>query len=125
RLEPVRRGIGELQQLWLRWTGPLGLVWKQTSVALEIAEPILLDIASVKQEAIRLFARDAPFGAKSQLDTGEGSEYHALRDFQAGMDLRTVDWRRSARHGALLAKEFRTERNHHVVFAVDCGRLMS
>ena len=125
RLEPVRRGMGELQRLWVRWTGPLGLVWKQTSVALDIARPILLDIASVKQEAIRLFARDAPFGAKSQLETGEGSEYHALRDFQAGMDLRTVDWRRSARHGALLAKEFRTERNHHVVFAVDCGRLMS
>ena len=125
QLEPVRRGMGELQRLWIRWTGPLGLVWKQTSVPLEIARPILLDIASVKQEAIRLFARDAPFGAKSQLDTGEGSEYHALRDFQAGMDLRTVDWRRSARHGALLAKEFRTERNHHVVFAVDCGRLMS
>ena len=125
RLEPVRRGMGEIERLWLRWTGPLGLVWKQTSVPLAIAEPILLDIGAVKQEAIRLFARDAPFGAKSQLETGEGSEYHALRDFQAGMDMRTVDWRRSARHGALLAKEFRTERNHHVVFAVDCGRLMS
>ncbi len=125
RLDPVRRGMGELQRLWLRWTGPLGLVWKQTAVALDVAEPILLDIGAVKREAIRLFARDAPFGAKSQLETGEGSEYHALRDFQAGMDMRTIDWRRSARHGALLAKEFRTERNHHVVFAVDCGRLMS
>ncbi len=125
RLEPVRRGMGELKTLWLRWTGPMGLVWKQQTVALDHAEPILLDIAAVKQEALRLFARDAPFGAKSQLETGEGSEYHALRDFQAGMDPRTVDWRRSARHGALLAKEFRTERNHHIVFAVDAGRLMS
>ena len=125
RLEPVRRGMGEIKALWLRWSGPLGLVWKQTTVALDHAEPILLDIAAVKQEAIRLFARDAPFGAKSQLETGEGSEYHALRDFQAGMDPRTVDWRRSARHGSLLAKEFRTERNHHIVFAVDAGRLMS
>ena len=125
RLDPFRRGMGEVQRLWLRWTGPLGLVWKQTAVPLDIAEPILLDIGAVKQEAIRLFARDAPFGAKSQLETGEGSEFHALRDFQAGMDRRTIDWRRSARHGALLAKEFRTERNHHVIFAVDCGRLMS
>ncbi|HEX4096614.1 MAG TPA: DUF58 domain-containing protein [Caulobacteraceae bacterium] len=125
QLEPVRRGMAEIPRLWLRWTGPLGLVWKQVAVPLDIAEPILLDIGAVKQEAIRLFARDAPFGAKSQLETGEGSDYHALRDFQAGMDMRTIDWRRSARHGALLAKEFRTERNHHVIFAVDCGRLMS
>ena len=125
RLEPVRRGMGEIQRLWLRWTGPLGLAWKQSAVALDHAEPILLDIAAVKQEAIRLFARDAPFGAKTQLESGEGSEYHALRDFQGGMDPRTVDWSRSARHGSLLAKEFRTERNHHIVFAVDSGRLMS
>ena len=125
RLEPVRRGVGEISRLWLRWTGPLGLAWKQEAIAVDHAEPILLDIAAVKHEAMRLFARDAPFGAKTQLETGEGSEYHALRDFQGGMDPRTVDWRRSARHGALLAKEFRTERNHHIVFAVDSGRLMS
>ena len=125
RLRPVRRGAGEIERLWLRWTGPLGLVWKQTTETLGHKAPILLDIGAVKQEAMRLFSRDAPFGAKSQLEMGEGSEYHALRDFQAGMDSRTVDWRRSARHGALLAKEFRTERNHHIVFAVDSGRLMS
>jgi uncharacterized protein (DUF58 family) len=124
-LQPIRRGSGEIERLWLRWTGPLGLAWKQTSERIGHVAPILLDIAAVKQEAIRLFARDAPFGAKSQIETGEGSEYHALRDFQSGMDSRTVDWRRSARHGILLAKEFRTERNHHIVFAVDSGRLMS
>jgi uncharacterized protein (DUF58 family) len=40
------------------------------------------------------------------------------------MDTRTIDWKQSARHAKLLAKEFRTERNHPVVFAIDCGRLM-
>jgi uncharacterized protein (DUF58 family) len=124
RLTPVRRGEGEIRRAWLRWTGPLGLAWKQAAPRLDVSIPITPDIAGVKQEALRLFARDAPFGAKSQLETGEGSEYHALRDFQPGMDSRTLDWRRSARHGVLLAKEFRTERNHHIVFALDTGRLM-
>ena len=40
------------------------------------------------------------------------------------MDKRTIDWKRSARHGKLLSKEFRTERNHPVIFAIDTGRLM-
>ena len=123
-LTPVRRGAGELKRLWLRWTGPLGLAWKQRSDALDLTIPIIPNIAAVKEEAIRLFSRHALFGAKSQLDTGQGSEFHALRDFQTGMDVRAVDWRRSARHGVLLAKEFRTERNHHIVFALDTGRLM-
>jgi uncharacterized protein (DUF58 family) len=41
------------------------------------------------------------------------------------MDRRTVDWKQSARHQSLLAKEFRTERNHQIVMALDCGRVMS
>ncbi len=124
QLTPQRRGEGVLDRLWLRWTGPLGMVWKQRVLPLQVSIPITPNIPAVKEEAIRLFSRNAMFGVKSQLDTGEGSEFHALRDFQPGMDSRTVDWRRSARHGVLLSKEFRTERNHHVILALDTGRLM-
>ncbi len=124
RLTPVRRGEGRLERLWMRWKGPLGLVWKQRVQDLAIAIPLIPDIFAVRQEAIRLFSRNAAFGVKSQLERGEGSEFQSLRDFQAGMDTRTVDWSRSARHGMLLAKEFRTERNHHIVLALDTGRLM-
>ncbi|MEO1569141.1 MAG: DUF58 domain-containing protein, partial [Pseudomonadota bacterium] len=69
--------------------------------------------------------RDADFGIKSQMERGDGSEFDALREFAAGMDPRAIDWKQSARHRDLLAKEFRTERNHNIVFAFDTGRLMS
>jgi uncharacterized protein (DUF58 family) len=124
-LRPQRRGEGELHRLWLRWMGPLGLVWKQRAVPLDRVFPITPDLLGVREEAIRLFSRDAAFGIKTQLDTGDGSEFHALKEHQSGMDLRSVDWKASARHGQLLAREFRTERNHPVVLAVDAGRLMS
>ena len=73
---------------------------------------------------MRLFSRDAAAGLKAQLERGDGAEFHALREFQPGMDRRAIDWKQSARHGKLLAKEFRTERNHHMVLAIDTGRLM-
>ena len=123
-LTPVRRGEGEISRVWLRWRGPLGLVWKQIVEAPKRVIPITPNIRAVKDEAIRLFARDAAFGLKIQLETGDGSEFHALRELVAGMDRRTIDWKQSARHGKLLAKEFRTERNHPVIFAIDTGRLM-
>jgi uncharacterized protein (DUF58 family) len=119
---PNRRGAAGLDALWVRWRGPMGLVWKQKTFALDIAAPVLTDLKWVRDQAVRLFARDALFGAKTQLEIGEGSEFQALRDFQAGMDRRSIDWKQSARHAALLAKEFRTERNHNVVMALDCGR---
>ena len=123
-LTPVRRGEGEISRVWLRWKGPFGLVWKQITQAPKTIIPITPNIRAVKDEAIRLFARDAAFGVKIQLETGDGSEFHALRELVAGMDRRTIDWKQSARHGKLLAKEFRTERNHPVIFAIDTGRLM-
>ncbi len=123
-LTPIRRGDTAIEQAWARWRGPLGLIWRQVAEAPERALTITPDIAGVKQEAVRLFSRDAPHGLKIQLDAGEGAEFHALREFQQGMDTRAIDWKQSARHGQLLAKEYRTERNHPIVLAIDSGRGM-
>jgi uncharacterized protein (DUF58 family) len=123
-LVPARRGLAKISRLWLRWRGPLGLVWKQVSQAPDRAIAVTPNVRAVKDEAIRLFSREALFGIKSQLEAGDGSEFHALREFVSGMDRRGVDWKQSARHGKLLAKEFRAERNHPVIFAIDTGRLM-
>jgi uncharacterized protein (DUF58 family) len=124
-LMPLRRGQGEITTLWLRWRGGLGLVWKQLREAPRKPVVVLPDIRGVKAQAIRLFARDAAFGLKSQLETGEGSEFHALREVDGATDPRTIDWKQSAKHGKLLGKEFRVDRNHPVVFAIDTGRTMS
>lgn len=119
---PERRGAAEFENLWVRWRGPFGLAWKQKIFSLDLPAPVLTDLQSVREQAVRLFARDALFGAKTQIEMGEGSEFQSLRDYQAGMDRRAIDWKQSARHAALLAKEFRTERNHNVIMALDCGR---
>ena len=73
---------------------------------------------------MRLFSRNAIAGLKSRAETGDGFEFQALREYTPGMDLRTVDWKQSARHGQMLVKEFRVERNHPVMLVVDSGRLM-
>lgn len=122
---PVRRGEAKLETLWTRWKGPLGLVWKRRRETLDITIPVTPNTRWVKEEAVRIYARDADFGIKSQIDKGDGAEFDALREFVAGMDRRAIDWKHSARHRTLLAKEFRTERNHNIVFAFDTGRLMS
>ena len=124
-LIPKRRGNGQLTNLWLRWTGAIGLAHKQKKYALAKDIPIIPNIKWVRDEAVRLYTRDADYGIKKQLDRGDGSEFDALREFTTGMDRRAIDWKHSARHQTLLAKEFRTERNHNIVFAFDTGRLMS
>ena len=124
-LTPERRGQGEIQALWMRWQGPLGLIWRQVRKELNLPTIVTPDVRTVSKEAVRMFSRDAMFGQKLQMDRGEGSEFDALREFTTGMDKRTIDWKQSGRHRQLIAKEFRNERNHPIYFVFDTGRLMS
>ncbi|HEY1615428.1 MAG TPA: DUF58 domain-containing protein [Rhizomicrobium sp.] len=122
---PWRRGEGRFERLWIRWPSPLGLVWRQRLEEIGRNVPIIPNLQGVKEEALRLFRREAPFGLNHLLDSGDSAEFHALRDFQPGMDRRRIDWKQSAKHGALVAKQFQAETNQHIVLALDTGRLMS
>jgi uncharacterized protein (DUF58 family) len=123
-LEMLRRGLARFEQVWLRWTGPLGLAWNQDVLAVDGAFPILPDIRPVYDRGAAIFQRNAFEGLITQLKRGEGSDFDALSDFRPGMDRRTIDWKQSARHMKLLAKNYRSERNSQIVFAVDSGRQM-
>jgi uncharacterized protein (DUF58 family) len=124
RVNAVRRGDGEFETLWTRWTGPLGLMWRQLQQPLNEMVSIVPDTRLVKEKALQIFSRDAAYGQKQQIERGEGTEFDNLREFMQGMDKRAIDWKHSARHRKLHAKEFRTERNHNIVFAIDTGYLM-
>lgn len=120
----VRRGPAALEAVWLRWPGLFGLVWRQRRVKLDRRIAIMPDVRPARTEAVRLFRRDANIGELVQIQAGAGGEFQALTEFRSGMDRRSIDWKASARHNNLIAREFRTERNNDIVFAVDAGRLM-
>ncbi len=123
-LEMLRRGLARFERLWLRWTGPLGLTWQQGTIPVDLAFPILPDLRPVHQHGAQIFQRNAIEGLLAQLTRGDGSDFDALVEFRPGMDRRSIDWKQSARHVKLLAKQYRTERNNQIVFAVDSGRQM-
>ncbi|MGE5722216.1 MAG: DUF58 domain-containing protein [Sphingomonadales bacterium] len=124
-LTMARRGLARVPHLWLRWRGPLGLVWKQRQIAVGAEFPILPDVRPVHERGARIFQREALQGLLAQVDRGDGSDFDALVEFRSGMDRRAIDWKHSARLVKLHAKEFRTERNNQIVFAIDGGRQMS
>ncbi|MFN5782177.1 MAG: DUF58 domain-containing protein, partial [Novosphingobium sp.] len=68
--------------------------------------------------------KDAQFGVIARRIRGEGTQFEALSEYEPGMDRRRIDWKASARHARLYAKEFEAERNNQIVFAFDCGQAM-
>jgi uncharacterized protein (DUF58 family) len=123
-LKPIRRGTGAVSRVWLRWTGPLGLAHRQVERALDDVVRVWPNIAPVRSPALQIFLRDAQFGLIARRIRGEGAEFEALAEYEPGMDRRRIDWKSSARHARLFAKEYEVERNNQIVFAFDCGQAM-
>lgn len=124
-LTPLRRGTARLGTIWVRWAGPLGLAWRQAKIDGDRTLPILPDIEAVRRQGAQVFQRHAVQGLLAQSDRGDGTDFDALVEFRSGVDRRAIDWKQSARHRKLYAKEYRTERNSQIVFAIDSGRQMS
>jgi uncharacterized protein (DUF58 family) len=123
-LRPLRRGMAEIEALWLRWRGTYGLVERRYRMAMGVKLHILPSIRAARGAALHFTAIDSMLGVKAQRELGTGSEFDALRDYIPGLDRRTIDWKHSARHYRLVSKEFRTERNHQIILAFDTGHLM-
>ncbi|TIN08339.1 DUF58 domain-containing protein [Mesorhizobium sp.] len=124
RFQALRRGIANFDRLWLRWRGPFGLVWNQVVLPMESKVAVMPDVRSARDQAITLLQSNALPDRHAQRRAGQGREFEALKDYQPGMGRRMIDWKRSARHGRLLAREFRIEENNNIVLAIDSGRLM-
>ena len=119
-----RRGTGTLDGLWLRWSGPLGLGQRQASQNLDRPVRVWPDLSPVRSPTLQTFLRDAQFGLVARRIRGEGTQFEALSEYEPGMDRRRIDWKSSARHSRLYARENESERDNQIVFAFDCGQAM-
>jgi uncharacterized protein (DUF58 family) len=97
---------------------------RATPVSVSLRELIALKPAG---ERIRLsMPRISAVAAGGHLSPvkGRGVEYDESRPYQEGDDLRTMDWRVTARSGKAHTKVFREERNRPVLIWLDIGSSM-
>jgi len=120
----VRRGVWPLGQVWLEWPSRLRLFDFTPRLPTKVEVRVVPNIRPVQSGQITTTVMSTLYGVKENRAIGEGSEFHQLRDFTRGMDVKTIDWKRSARRRSLVARELQAERNHHVILALDTGYLM-
>ncbi|MDD5688081.1 MAG: DUF58 domain-containing protein [Elusimicrobia bacterium] len=53
---------------------------------------------------------------------GRGMEFSEVREYQAGDDIKTIDWNVSARYGSLFVKKFVEERELTVILLIDVSK---
>jgi uncharacterized protein (DUF58 family) len=61
-------------------------------------------------------------GRTPVLVRGQGSEFDSLREYVVGDDVRSIDWRATARRNDVVVRTWRPERDRHVVIVLDTSR---
>ena len=61
-------------------------------------------------------------GQHKSMIRGQGSEFDSLRAYVLGDDVRSIDWRSSARRADVLVRTWRPERDRRIVIVLDTGR---
>ncbi|GMA88442.1 lipoprotein [Angustibacter aerolatus] len=121
-LVPTRRGDRLADRVTVRAHGPLGVAARQRSVPVPGSVRVLPPFTSRKHLPSRL-ARLREIDGRSSVNVrGQGTEFDSLRDYVPGDDVRSIDWRATARRRQVVVRTWRPERDRRVLIVLDTSR---
>ncbi|MFF3664376.1 DUF58 domain-containing protein [Microtetraspora malaysiensis] len=121
-LTPTRRGDREAVTVTVRSVGPLGLAARQGSHLVPWSVRVLPPFLSRKHLPGKLARLRELDGRHPALVRGQGTEFDSLREYVVGDDVRSIDWRATARRSDVVVRTWRPERDRRVLIVLDTGR---
>ncbi|WP_343575221.1 DUF58 domain-containing protein [Mycobacterium sp.] len=121
-LRPIRRGDQQSAAITARSIGPMGLAGRQQTRLLPGQVRVLPPFLSRKHLPSRLARLREMAGLLPALTRGQGTEFDSLREYVVGDDVRSIDWRATARRADVVVRTWRPERDRRVVIVLDTGR---
>jgi uncharacterized protein (DUF58 family) len=106
----------------VRSFGPLGLAARQRGQRLPWTVRALPPFHSRRYLPGKLAQLRELDGQHRAVRPGQGSEFDSLRSYVTGDDVRSIDWRSTARRREVLIRTWRPERDRRIVFVLDTGR---
>lgn len=124
-LRPHARGDFGIPGCDLALRSPFGL-WDQTRrLPVRTQLRVFPNFAEISHYTL-LAAQDrlGQLGVRRLQRRGAGAEFHQLREYRQGDNLRQIDWKATSRMRKMIAREYQDERDQRLVFLLDCGRRM-
>jgi len=115
---PRRLGRSAWPAQRARVAGAFGLAWWSLRLQPRQTFRVVPDVLRFSERGAGLGAS----GARVARATGAGAQIDQLRDYRPGDPLRIVDWKATARRGALTSRDFVDEQHVDVILALDVGR---
>jgi uncharacterized protein (DUF58 family) len=121
-LRPTRRGDRRADRVTVRALGPLGLAARQGTHRVPWTVRALPPFTARRHLPAALARLRELDGRSPVLVRAPGTEFDSLRAYAVGDDVRSIDWRATARAPEVVVRTWRPERDRHLLLVLDTGR---
>jgi uncharacterized protein (DUF58 family) len=124
-LKPTKRGEYDFGLTRLYVQSPLGLLSRRFNIGENKTVPVYPSFLKLRQyELLAISNRLTDFGIKKMRRIGHSMEFDQVKNYVAGDDYRTVNWKATARKGDLMVNSYTDEKAQHIYCVIDKSRAM-
>ncbi len=124
-VRPTERGEYEFGNIILYVRSGLGLVMRRHDVVAGITIPVFPSFMQLrKYELLSQTTIQSEHGNKRMRKIGHSMEFEQIKEYVRGDDIRTINWKATARKTNLMVNNYTDEKSQQVYCIIDKGRLM-
>lgn len=121
----MERGVYGFGLIRVFATTMLGLVQRRYSCGTPTDVKVYPSYLQLRQyELLAISNRLRDMGIKRIRRAGNNTEFEQIKDYVAGDEFRTINWKASARRHQLMVNVYQAERSQQVMSLIDKGRVM-
>ena len=124
-LLPTERGEYQFGNINLYASSLLGLISRRTKIIQPEKIPVYPSFIQMRKfEMYAISNRLTDIGVKKIRRIGHTMEFDQIREYVPGNDIRSINWKATARSQHLMVNQYQDERSQQVVNVIDMGRVM-
>jgi uncharacterized protein (DUF58 family) len=124
RLRPLSRGEYGFGLVLAYVCSPLGLAQRRFRLGEETTVKVYPSFLQLRRYELMASAENPAAGAKKTRRIGHSLEFEKIKSYVQGDDMRSINWKASARSGDLMVNVFTDARQQQVYCFIDKGRNM-
>ncbi|WP_456314206.1 DUF58 domain-containing protein [Pseudomonas shirazensis] len=124
-LRPTERGEYYFGNLNIYVSSPLKLISRRFTFDKDQMVPTYPSYIQLRKYDLLAFSNNLyQYGIKKIRRIGHTMEFEQIKEYVQGDDLRTLNWKATAKKNALMVNQFQDEKSQSVYLAIDKGRVM-
>ncbi len=124
-IRPVNRGLYQFGNLNLFVSTQLGFVNRRYSLPLSSLVKVYPSFINLRNQQLEARStHNIGPGARRTRRIGQSMEFEQIKEYVSGDDIRTINWRATARRDGLMVNHFMEEKSQQLFAIIDKGRLM-